>query len=89
MFSSTPGSGKQKSFVEFAFHPDGSTNLPLTSTADGADAGGGAVAENIWFLTVVPDSSAAPVDRREGARPENFYTIQIDPDTGGLTVFRP
>ena len=72
-----PRAGTNYNSVAFRFRPDGSTNLPLTNASTGS--------EQFWFLTlhslVSGDHLTTP--------PKNFYTIQIDPNNGNLSFFRP
>jgi hypothetical protein len=60
-------------YVSFRFRPDGSTDLP------GRSRGG----SDTWYLTLVKGEG------EEGAVPENFFTIQVDPFNGKIDVFRP
>ena len=66
-------------YVSFRFRADGSTDLPGRSRSADAYEGG-----DTWFLTLVQGSAGAG-----GGELTNFYTIQLDPFTGRLGVFRP
>ena len=67
-------SGTEREYISFKFHPNGSTDLPLSPTGD------------TWHLTAV---SRKYLKRDEAALPDNFYTIRVDPFTGTVRSFRP
>ena len=76
---SLPEIGTNYNSVAFRFFPDGSTNLPITTT----NSSGAAV--NAWFLTV----HQLIYGDNPGTVPANFLTIQIDPSNGNIREFRP
>jgi uncharacterized protein (TIGR02596 family) len=61
-------------FVYFRFMPDGSTDLPATTTLD---------AHGAWFVTL------HNINDKAGVVPANFFTLQVDPVSGTLKQFRP
>ncbi|MFV1996167.1 MAG: Verru_Chthon cassette protein D [Verrucomicrobiales bacterium] len=77
-----PALNAPASFVSFVFHSDGSTSLPSIAITD---AGGTGAVDNNWYLTIVDEAR----EDIEGGTPKNFYCIQIDPDSGRLTAYRP
>lgn len=66
-------------FVSFRFRADGSTDLPGRSRSSDVYQGG-----DTWFLTLVQGGGDG-----QGGGLTNYYTIQLDPFTGRLGVFRP
>ena len=76
---SLPTVGKSYNYVAFRFLPDGSTNLPLPTTAgSGSDV-------NNWFIT----AHQTQYGDNLGTAPDNFLTLQIDPFNGNVREFRP
>lgn len=67
-------SGTERKYFSFKFHPNGSTNLPLTPNGD------------TWHLTAI---SRKYIETAEEVLPNNFYTIRVDPFTGSVRSFRP
>ena len=69
------GSSRQEGvkYVSFRFRPDGSTDLP----------GGKPGKREIWYLTLVKE------DVEEDSTPDNYFTIQVQPFSGKISVFRP
>lgn len=76
------GTGEVASYVAFRFLPDGSTDLPNRSggEAGSAEATGGG---DTWYITL----SKAPAGA--SSLPNNYYTVQVNPFTGGVSAFRP
>lgn len=69
--------GFEAPYVSFRFRPDGSTDLPGRSGSSDSYEGG-----DTWFLTLVQSGA-------DSGDLANYYTIQLDPFTGRLGVFRP
>ena len=67
-------SGTERKYFSFRFHPDGSTNLPLSPNGD------------TWHLTA---ASRRDIERNKKALPDNFYTVRVDPFTGAVRSYRP
>lgn len=68
-------------YVAFRFRPDGSTDLPGRSgTADSYEGG------DTWYLTLVQSNEVAAGG---GQLPPNYYTIQLEPFNGRVSVYRP
>lgn len=60
-------------YVSFRFRPDGSTDLPGRTGSD-----------DTWYLTLLQGGG-----QQGGGMPTNFYTVQVDPFNGRVSVFRP
>lgn len=73
---SLPGAERNYRFRKFQFKPDGATDLPPAASST----------EPAWFLSLY--ALRQPVKDGTGL-PANFFTVQIDPLTGGTKVYRP
>lgn len=77
--TSLPSAGTNYHCVTFQFRPDGSTNLQPIGTN--------------WFITVHAgtdgDNIKPSFADSAGAKPVNYYTIQIDPYNGHIYEFHP
>lgn len=60
-------------YTSFEFYSNGSTSLPASSSGD------------TWHVTLVKSTE----DGTSSVPPGNFFTIRIDPFTGGVRSFRP
>ncbi len=67
-------------YVAFRFLADGSTDLPLTGSANGN-----------WFITIHALELGSKPDFATGSKGGsfNFFTLQIDPVIGTTRAFRP
>jgi uncharacterized protein (TIGR02596 family) len=62
----------------FRYQPDGSTDLPPSTAANGAATG------DRWYVTLL-----GLTDESKPAEQTNFFTLQVDPISGTLKSFRP
>lgn len=70
------GSSVNTEYMAFRFRPDGSTDLPNKSSANGG--------KDTWHITI----AQGPRDA-SGGLPNNYVCLQINPYNGVITEFRP
>ncbi len=77
-------------YQSFRFYPDGSTDLAINGPK--ASAGTNHVSdssEKSWFLSIYAITDQAKVSSASDFKKINFFTLQIDPISGGTVGYRP
>jgi len=74
--------GRQYEYVSFRYLPDGSTDLPPTTSR--SDQNNEVSSGDSWYITLVGLN-----DQQKDINTVNFYTLQIDPVSGSTKSYRP
>ncbi len=79
--------GRTYEYASFRFLQDGSTNLPPNTSSQALGdrgAGGGTTTNDSWYVTLLNET-----DLGKNIGQVNFFTLQIDAQSGNLKPYRP
>jgi uncharacterized protein (TIGR02596 family) len=77
-------------YQSFRFYPDGSTDLAINGPKTSAGTNHPSTSSEIsWFVSMYAITDQAKVSAAADFKKVNFFTLQIDPISGGTVGYRP